>query len=160
MGSRILENRKDRLVTMHINTFMSCGARLPVYILFAGAVFPAAAGNVIFSIYLIGVVMAVIMARVLRATRFKGESEPCVMELPAYRIPTFKGVLIHTWERGWMYIKKAGTVILAISILMWILFTFPVIENNYSQDYKGQIEENELMYQSGEITGNVYNNNI
>ncbi|MBL7124469.1 MAG: ferrous iron transport protein B [Actinobacteria bacterium] len=157
MGSRILENRKDRLVTMHINTFMSCGARLPVYILFAGAFFPAIAGNVIFSIYLIGVLMAVIMARVLRATRFRGESEPFVMELPPYRIPTLKGILIHTWERTWMYIKKAGTVILAISILMWILFTFPMIGNNYSQNYNGQIEKFEQSYRSGEITKDELN---
>ena len=157
MGSRILENRKDRLVTMHINTFMSCGARLPVYILFAGAFFPAIAGNVIFSIYLIGVLMAVIMARVLRATRFRGESEPFVMELPPYRIPTLKGILIHTWERTWMYIKKAGTVILAISILMWILFTFPMIGNNYSQNYNGQIEKFEQSYRSGEITEDELN---
>jgi ferrous iron transport protein B len=156
MGSRILENKKDRLVTMHINTFMSCGARLPVYILFAGAFFPAVAGNVIFSIYLIGVIMAVIMAKVLRATRFKGESDPFVMELPAYRLPTLKGILIHTWERAWLYVKKAGTIILAISILMWILFTFPMIGNNYTQDYAGQIEETERSYQSGEITGQEY----
>ncbi len=152
MGSRILENKKDRLVTMHINTFMSCGARLPVYILFAGAFFPAIAGNVIFSIYFIGIIMAVIMAKVLRATRFRGESDPFVMELPAYRIPTLKGILIHTWERAWMYIKKAGTIILAISILMWILFTFPMIGNNYSKDYAGKIEEINQSYQSGEIT--------
>lgn len=152
MGSRILENKKDRLVTMHINTFMSCGARLPVYILFAGAFFPAAAGNVIFSIYIIGVAMAIIMAKVLRATRFKGMSDPFVMELPPYRIPTIKGVLIHTWERTWMYVKKAGTVILAISILMWILFTFPLIGDNYSIDYEGQISEIEESYQSGVTT--------
>ncbi len=160
MGSRILENRKDRLVTMHINTFMSCGARLPVYILFAGAFFPAVAGNVIFSIYLIGVIMAVLMAKVLRATRFRGESDPFVMELPPYRIPTFKGILIHTWERTWMYIKKAGTIILAISILMWMLFTFPMIGNNYSQDYDHQIKEIDLQYHSGEITTDEYNNEI
>ncbi len=160
MGSRILENRKDRLVTMHINTFMSCGARLPVYILFAGAFFPAVAGNVIFSIYLIGVVMAVIVARVLRVTRFRGESEPFVMELPPYRIPTLKGIMIHTWERAWMYIKKAGTIILAISILMWILFTFPMIGINYSQDYTGRIEEIEQSYQSGEITGVEHDDRI
>lgn len=152
MGSRILENRKDRLVTMHINTFMSCGARLPVYILFAGAFFPAIAGNVIFSIYFIGIIMAVAMAKILRATRFRGESDPFVMELPAYRIPTLKGILIHTWERAWMYVKKAGTIILAISILMWILFTFPMIGDNYSQDYTGEIEEIEQSYQSGGIT--------
>jgi len=151
MGSRILENKKDRLVTMHINTFMSCGARLPVYILFAGAFFPAAAGNVIFSIYIIGVLMAIIMAKVLRATRFKGMSDPFVMELPPYRIPTLKGILIHTWERTWMYVKKAGTVILAISVLMWILFTFPLIGDNYSADYEAQITEIEQSYQSGVI---------
>lgn len=152
MGSRILENKKDRLVTMHINTFMSCGARLPVYILFAGAFFPKIAGNVIFSIYIIGVLMAIIMARVLRATRFKGMSDPFVMELPPYRVPTLKGILIHTWERTWIYLKKAGTVILAISILMWILFTFPLIGNNYSTDYEAQISEIEQSYQSGVVS--------
>jgi ferrous iron transport protein B len=152
MGSRILENKKDRLVTMHINTFMSCGARLPVYILFAGAFFPAIAGNVIFSIYIIGVIMAIVMAKVLRATRFKGMSDPFVMELPPYRIPTLKGILIHTWERTWMYVKKAGTVILAISVLMWILFTFPLIGDNYSADYEAQISEIGQSYQSGVIS--------
>jgi ferrous iron transport protein B len=160
MGSRILENKKDRLVTMHINTFMSCGARLPVYVLFAGAFFPAIAGNVIFSIYLIGVLMVIIMARVLRVTRFRGESEPFVMELPAYRMPTFKGLFIHTWERTWLYLKKAGTIIFAMSILIWILFTFPVIGDNYSRDYNSQIEEAELLYSSGEITTDEYDNTI
>jgi ferrous iron transport protein B len=160
MGSRILENKKDRLVTMHINTFMSCGARLPVYILFAGAFFPAVAGNVIFSIYFIGIIMAVIMAKILRATRFKGESDPFVMELPAYRIPTLKGILIHTWERAWMYIKKAGTIILAIAILMWILFTFPMIGNNYSKDYAGKIEEINQSFQSGELAGQEHDREI
>ncbi len=158
MGSRILENKQDRLVTMHVNTFMSCGARLPVYILFAGAFFPAYAGNVIFSIYIIGVLVAIIMAKLLRATRFRGESGPFVIELPAYRMPTLKGVLIHTWERVWEYIKKAGTVILVISIAMWALFTYPMIGNNYSQDYEAQIEEIELLYQSGEITIDDYDN--
>jgi len=135
MCTRTIEDRKDRLITMHINTFMSCGGRLPIYVLFAGAFFPAYSGNVIFSIYLIGIIMAVLVAKFLRATRFKGEAEPFVMELPPYRLPTFKAVMIHTWERTWMYLKKAGTVILAISILMWILFTFPMIGDNYSQDY-------------------------
>lgn len=160
MGSRILENKQDRLVTMHINTFMSCGARLPVYILFAGAFFPEIAGNIVFSIYLIGVLMAVIMAKVLRATRFRGESEPFVMELPPYRIPTFKGILIHAWERVREYVKKAGTVILAISVVMWVLFTFPMIGGNYSQDYQSQIEEIELLNQQGEITGDEYESRI
>jgi ferrous iron transport protein B len=157
MGSRILENKKDRLITMHINTFCSCGARLPVYILIAGTFFPAYAGNVIFSIYLIGIIFAIIMAKVLRATRFRGELEPFVMELPPYRVPTMKGILIHTWERAWMYVKKAGTIILAISIIMWFLFTFPVIgDEDYSQDYQSQLEALQQSFASKEITEGQY----
>ena len=157
MGSRILENKKDRLITMHINTFSSCGARLPVYILLAGAFFPAIAGNIIFSIYFIGILFAIIMAKVLRATRFKGELEPFVMELPPYRIPTFKGVFIHTWERTWMYLKKAGTIILAVSVLMWFLFTFPILGNgDYSEDFEAEITLLEESHNSGEITEEAY----
>ncbi|MCJ7471324.1 MAG: ferrous iron transport protein B [Actinobacteria bacterium] len=157
MGSRILENKKDRLITMHINTFSSCGARLPVYILLAGAFFPAIAGNIIFSIYFIGIIFAIIMAKVLRATRFKGELEPFVMELPPYRIPTFKGVFIHTWERTWMYLKKAGTIILAISVLMWFLFTFPIPgPGDYSEDFEGRLTLLEESHSSGEITEGAY----
>ncbi len=160
MGSRILENKKDRLITMHVNTFMSCGARLPVYILLAGAFFPQIAGNVIFSIYVIGIVVAILMAKLLRVTRFKGESAPFVMELPPYRIPTFKGVLLHTWERTWLYIKKAGTIILAVSILMWILFTFPMIGENYSQDYDAEIVSLEQSFKSNEITEEEYEEDL
>ncbi len=156
MGARILDNKKDRLVTMHVNTFMSCGARLPVYILLAGAFFPKIAGNVIFSIYVIGIIMAILMAKLLRSTRFKGESSPFVMELPPYRIPTFKGILLHTWERTWLYLKKAGTIILAISIIMWILFTFPMIGGNYSKDYDAEIASIEQSFESDEITEEEY----
>jgi ferrous iron transport protein B len=156
MGSRILENRKDRLITMHVNTFMSCGARLPVYILLAGAFFPGIEGNVIFSIYLIGIVFAILMAKLLRVTRFKGQSAPFVMELPPYRIPTFRGVLLHTWERTWLYLKKAGTIILAISIIMWILFTFPLIGENYSLDYDTEAASLEQSFEAGELTEEAY----
>ncbi len=156
MGSRILENKKDRLITMHVNTFMSCGARLPVYILLAGAFFPQIAGNVIFSIYAIGIAMAILMAKLLRVTRFKGESAPFVMELPPYRVPTFKAILLHTWERTWLYLKKAGTIILAISIIMWILFTFPMIGDNYSEDYDAEIASIEESFGSGQITEEEY----
>ncbi|MEA2015121.1 MAG: ferrous iron transport protein B [Actinomycetota bacterium] len=160
MGSRILENKKDRLITMHVNTFMSCGARLPVYILLAGAFFPQIAGNVIFSIYVIGIVMAILLAKLLRVTRFKGESSPFVMELPPYRVPTLKGVLLHTWERTWLYLKKAGTVILAISILMWILFTFPMIGENYSKDYDAEVASLEQSLESNEIIEEEYEEGI
>jgi len=157
MASRILENKKDRLITMHISTFCSCGARLPVYILLAGTFFPAIAGNIIFSMYLIGIIFAIIMAKVLRATRFRGEMEPFVMELPPYRIPTMKGILIHTWERAWMYVKKAGTIILAISILMWFMFTFPMIgDDDYSEDYILQINEIQQSYEAEYISEESY----
>jgi ferrous iron transport protein B len=157
MGSRILENKRDRLVTMHINTFCSCGARLPVYILIAGAFFPAIAGNVIFSIYFIGILFAIVMAKILRVTRFRGEMEPFVMELPPYRLPALKGILIHTWERTWLYLKKAGTVILAISILLWFMFTFPIISSgDYSKDFEADLALLEQSYDSGEITEDFY----
>ncbi len=157
MGSRILENKKDRLITMHINTFCSCGARLPIYILLAGAFFPAIAGNIIFSIYFIGIIFAIIMAKFLRVTRFRGEMEPFVMELPPYRMPAVKGIFIHTWERTWMYLKKAGTVILAISILLWFMFTFPIIgPDDYSEDFEAKISSLSQSYDSGSITNGTY----
>lgn len=129
MATRTLENPKDRLVTILITPLMSCGARLPVYTLLIAAFFPArAAGNILFSVYLIGIILALLMAKIFRTFLFKGESEPFVMELPIYRLPTLKSVLVHMWERAWLYLKKAGTVILAISIIMWALLTFPATD--------------------------------
>lgn len=126
MATRTLESRRDRLTTMLVAPLMSCGARLPVYLVLAGAFFsPAMGGKVIFSIYLLGVVLAVIMAKVFRSTVFRGPSTPFVMELPPYRVPTLLGTLLHMWERGWCYVKKAGTVILAASVVMWGLLTYP-----------------------------------
>jgi len=160
MSARTLENKSDRLITMHINTFMSCGGRLPIYILFAGVFFPKSSGNIIFSIYLIGILMAIAMAKLLRVTRFKGEEEPFVMDLPPYRMPTVKGVFIHMWERTWLYIKKAGTVILAISVLMWVLFTFPMIGNNYSQNFNNQLKDLNNSYTLGKISKETYDNEV
>ncbi len=157
MCARTLENKNDRMITMHINTFMSCGGRLPIYILFAGTFFPGNSGNVIFSIYIIGILMAVAFAKILRATRFKGESEPFVMELPVYRTPTLKGVLVHMWERTFQYIKKAGTVILALSIIIWILFTFPKLD---MQEYDREILDLEQQYQENLISENIYISSI
>ncbi len=160
MAARTIENKRDRLVTMHVTTFMSCGARLPVYILLAGAFFPKYAGNVIFLIYVIGVLTMISMAKLLRSTRFKGEPSPFVMELPPYRIPTFKGVMIHMWERTRLYLKKAGTVILVISVVMWALFTFPIIGDNYSKDYKAEIESQNEAFKSGEVSKEDLEENI
>lgn len=129
MATRTLENPRDRLVTMLVTPLMSCGARLPVYTLLIAAFFtPQAGGNILFSLYLIGIILAVVMARVFRTFLLPGDTEPFVMELPIYRLPTLKNILIHMWERTWLYLQKAGTIILAMSILMWGLFTFPGVD--------------------------------
>jgi ferrous iron transport protein B len=125
MATRTLENRRDRLVTILVAPLMSCGARLPVYILLTGAFFGAQAGNVIFSLYMLGIILAIVMAKVFRKFLLPGPSTPFVMELPPYRVPTLKGILIHMWERAGLYLKKAGTIILAISVVIWALSAFP-----------------------------------
>jgi len=130
MATRMLDNRRDRLTTMLVIPLMSCGARLPIYALIIPAFFPPAwHGPMLWIIYIIGITLAVIAARVLRSTLFKGRSAPFVMELPPYRIPTLKGTLIHMWERGWLYLKKAGTVILGISIILWAMTSYPKNDN-------------------------------
>jgi len=126
MSARILKNDKDRLLTLFIIGFMSCGARLPVYVLFAGAFFgDAQAGNVLFVIYLGGAVLGLLAAKVLKMTAFKGDDEPFVMEMPKYRMPSMK-LLWHTVKtKTWMYLKKAGTFIAAASMLVWFLSNYP-----------------------------------
>jgi ferrous iron transport protein B len=137
MASRTLESKRDRLITMQIITFMSCSARLPVYVLFCGAFWSEqAAGDVMFSIYVLGIVVAVTAAKILARFRFPGDSVPFVMELPPYHMPTLKGIFIHMWAKGSLYLRKAGTVILAISIVMWALMNFPKMNDaDYSKNY-------------------------
>jgi ferrous iron transport protein B len=126
MSTRTLESRRDRYTTMLVVPFMSCGARLPVYALLAAAFFkPEQAGNVMFSIYLLGIVVAALMARLLRSTLFRGETSPFLMELPPYRIPTWRSVVMHMWRRAWMYLRKAGTIILLFALVIWSLTQFP-----------------------------------
>ncbi|MCQ2972749.1 MAG: ferrous iron transport protein B [archaeon] len=126
MATRTLENEKDRILTMMIIPFMSCSSRLPVYALFIGAFFSAYQGPVLFSIYLLGIVVAIIVARILKKTIFRGISAPFVMELPTYKLPSFKGVLLHTWEKAFGFVKKAGTIILGASIVVWLLSSLPL----------------------------------
>ncbi|BCV21692.1 ferrous iron transport protein B [Moorella sp. Hama-1] len=126
MATRTLENRKDRLITILINPLMSCTARLPVYVLFTGAFFTANQGWVIFSLYLLGIVLAIIMGKIFKTFLFKGETAPFVMELPPYRVPTLKGTLIHMWERGSSFVRKAGTVIVGVVVLIWFLSNLPL----------------------------------
>jgi ferrous iron transport protein B len=126
MATRTLETRRDRLTTILVLPLMSCGARLPIYALIIPAFFPQAwQAPMLWVIYIVGIVLAVALAKLLRATLFKGEAVPFVMELPPYRMPTLRGLLLHMWERGWLFLKKAGTIILGIAILMWALSIWP-----------------------------------
>jgi len=125
MAARTLRSPREKLATILTAPFMPCGAKIPVFLLLIGAFFADHRPMIMFSITLTAWFMALIVAKLLRSTLIKGESTPFVMELPPYRWPTLQGVIIHTWERTWEYIKKAGTVILAISILLWAAMTFP-----------------------------------
>jgi len=149
MATRTLETRRDRLTTMLVAPLMSCGARLPIYALIIPAFFPGwLHAPMLWLIYLIGVLLAIVSAKVLRTTLFKGESAPFVMELPPYRIPTLKGVTIHMWERAWLYVKKAGTIILGISILLWAMTSYPK-KNAFDRDYEAEAAQAEAAYIAG-----------
>jgi ferrous iron transport protein B len=126
LATRTLENRRDRLTTMLVVPLMSCGARLPIYALLIPAFFAERwHGPILWLIYLIGIALAVVCARILKRTLLRGDAPPFVMELPPYRLPTFRSVGIHMWNRGGAYLKKAGTVILGISIILWALQQWP-----------------------------------
>ena len=139
LATRTLEHKRDRFTTILVAPFVSCGARMTIYALLIPAFFaPRWRGWVLWGIYLAGILAAVLVARLLRGTLFRGESAPFVMELPPYRLPTLRSVGIHMWDRAWMYLQKAGTVILAISILLWALGTFPR-RTEFSRDYAADI---------------------
>ncbi|MDD3965685.1 MAG: ferrous iron transport protein B [Candidatus Neomarinimicrobiota bacterium] len=126
MAARTLRNRGDRITTMMVVPFFSCGAKLPLYTVVISAFFaPSMAGNVLFGIYIFGVLIGLISARLLKSTAFKDESEPFVMELPPYRKPSARSMLSQTWIRAYMYLKKAGTVILLASVIIWFAGTYP-----------------------------------
>ena len=137
MAARTLESEIDRRKTILLTPLISCSARLPVYVLFAGALFPKQAGNVIFLFqFVFGTLSFFIMAYIFKKTLFKGEDHPFVMELPPYRLPTIKSVLIHMWQRAGHFLKKMGGVVLIVSIIIWALGKFPInktLENDYLQ---------------------------
>jgi ferrous iron transport protein B len=124
MATRTLENEKDRKLTILLTPFISCGAKLPIYVMFAAAFFPASSGFVVFSLYLLGIVVAILSGILLKNTLFKGAVAPFVMELPPYRVPTVKGLLIHMWDRAKGFLKKAGTIIFAASVIIWFAQSF------------------------------------
>ncbi|MDX4060350.1 ferrous iron transport protein B [Aliarcobacter skirrowii] len=126
MAARTLKNQKDRLITLFIIGFMSCGARLPIYVLFAGAFFSTqSAGNILFIIYISGAIFGLFAAKILRVVVFKSVDEPFVMEMPKYRLPSFRFIYKDVINKGFMYLKKAGTFILAASVLIWFMSNYP-----------------------------------
>ena len=138
MATRSLESKKDRILTILITPFMSCSAKLPVYIVLAGTFFAAKAGTVIFIIYLFGIFMAIVSGRLFRVVLLRGEDAPFVMELPPYRVPMIKSLLIHMWDRSKMFLRKMGSIILVGSMVVWVLSNFPQ-QIQYSKNYDEQI---------------------
>jgi len=138
MATRTLRSPRERLATLLTAPFMNCGAKLPVMALLIAAFFAEHEALMMFMLTLLAWAVALLASRLLRSTIITGESTPFVMELPPYRIPTVKGLLIHTWERTWQYIKKAGTVILGISILIWAMMTFPGLPDETARQYEQQ----------------------
>lgn len=138
-ATRTLENPRDKALTALLIPLMSCGARLPVYVVFIGAFFAGSAGTVLWSLYVMGILLAVLMGLVFKKTLFKGESPMFIMELPPYRLPSFRSLMIHTWEKGKHFLIKAGTYILAVSILVWFLLNLPWGVENKKDSYMGQV---------------------
>ncbi len=129
LATRTLENERDRLTTMLVLPLMSCGARLPIWMLLIPAFFaPAWHAPMLFLIYMIGIVLALLIALLLRRSLLAGEDAPFVMELPPYRLPTLRAVVLKMFERSWMYLRKAGTIILGFSIIMWAITSYPKLD--------------------------------
>lgn len=139
MATRTLRSPKEKLATLLTLPYMTCGAKLPIFLLLAGAFFPENAATVMFCIMLAGWTFALIVAKFLRSSLVRGEATPFVMELPPYRMPTLFSVLLHCWERAWMYIKKAGTVLLAISVIIWASMTFPSLPDDQAAPLEERI---------------------
>ncbi len=134
MSTRTLDNKKDRMIALLINPFMSCGARLPIYLVFIAAFFPRHGGIVLFALYALGIVMALLVGKIFSKTLFKGESSHFIMELPPYRLPIFKYVLRDMWDKVWDFLHRAGTIIFIVVSLLWLLSILPFGVEPYSQE--------------------------
>ena len=140
MSTRIIEDKKSRLATMFIIPLMSCGARYPIYMLIIPAFFPLEwQAPILWIIYVVGIIVAAVLSTVITSKTFHGESEPLLIELPVYHAPTFRTVGAKAFERGWMYIRKAGTTILGVSIVLWALSTFPQLPQKQAEEFENQI---------------------
>ena len=137
-ATRTLENPRDKALTALLIPLMSCGARLPVYVLFAGVFFPASSGTVIWSLYVMGIALAIFMGMIFKKTLFRGEAPIFIMELPPYRMPSFQSLCLHTWEKGKHFLIKAGTYIFAVSIIVWFLLNLPWGVEHKKDSYLGK----------------------
>jgi ferrous iron transport protein B len=138
LAARTLRSSRERIATLITAPFMNCGAKLPVFAMLIAAFFSAKEAQVMFLLTVLSWVAALLIAKLIRSTILRGPSTPFLLELPPYRLPTFKGLLIHTWERAWQYIRKAGTIILAISIVFWALMSFPGLPETERKIYDGK----------------------
>jgi ferrous iron transport protein B len=141
MATRTLRSPKERMATLLTAPFMNCGAKLPVLALLIGTFFSKNQAGIMLLFTLLAGIVALLVAKLLRLTVLRGESTPFVMELPPYRLPTFKGLVIHTWEKTWQYIRKAATVILGASILIWAMMTFPGLPDSEKEIFADQRQE-------------------
>jgi len=164
MASRTIRGQKERVLTILTAPFMMCGAKIPVFALLIAAFYPGNKGFAMMMIMLFSWLSALTIAKILGKTLVRGESSAFIMELPPYRMPTLRGILIHAWERTWMYIKKAGTVILGVSILLWVLMTFPGLPESKEKEFESQIQEITSGYDKKQVefarseTGNLPSN--
>ncbi|MDP6626933.1 MAG: ferrous iron transport protein B, partial [Methanopyri archaeon] len=139
MATRTIEDRNDRLITILVTPFMSCGARLPVYVMLAGAFFSARAGSIIWGLYVLGIIVAIVSAKLLRTFVLPGRPAPFIMELPSYRRPTLRTGLLHMWQKGSIYLRRAGTFILMGAMVVWLMAAFPAgVEYGSEASYAGQ----------------------
>ncbi len=137
-ATRTLENRRDKALTALLIPLMSCGARLPVYVLFVSAFFAASSGTVIWSLYVLGIALAIVMGVIFKRTLFRGEAPMFIMELPPYRMPSFRSLCLHTWEKGKHFLIKAGTYILAVTVFVWFLLNLPWGVESKKDSYLGR----------------------
>ncbi len=162
MASRSIESRSSRLITIMINPFMSCSARLPIYVLLIGTFFPEHPALMFMSLYVAGIIVAMITARLLRKFYFKKDETPFVMELPPYRIPTFKASMRHTWAKGEQYLRKMGGIILVASVIVWALNYFPLSSHGTEQqnvELVSEVDESEITSSDSylEMAGKIVN---
>ena len=152
MATRTLRSPKEKLATLLTLPYMACGAKVPVFLLLIAAFFPENPAFAFFMVLVAGWLSALFVALLLRHTIIKGDSTPFVMELPPYRLPTIFAILLHMWERTWMYLKKAGTVILAISIVVWAALTYPSLPDDMAKPFNDKIAQIEETIASAKAT--------